>query len=284
MIATENYLYKTEMKWSLLHDGFTIPVDDYMIFARNAGNLLKKGDEKQITVFFEGSTYNAKIVNQNIAERHNRKNDVLQLRYSRNNDLSNAMKKHFFKSYEYLKPLYEQKAKGSGNRKSYVLPDGAKEYLAIYATVDDNVYIFEPIYSDEICTLKKMLDGKQERDIEAQFNYDKEDISAELYEASQVIKIRKLNRKIGDSLKLYYGFRCQICGHYVGEDYSSHVVEAHHIDYFVNSLNNDVSNQLIVCPNHHSIIHDTNPIFDRKNLIYIYPNGYREGLILNKHL
>ena len=35
--------------------------------------------------------------------------------------------------------------------------------------------------------------------------------------------------------------------------YGSHIVEAHHIDYFVSSLNNDASNQLIVCPNHHSI-------------------------------
>lgn len=29
------------------------------------------------------------------------------------------------------------------------------------------------------------------------------------------------------------------------------------------------SNQLIVCPNHHSIIHDTNPVFDRRRLLYI---------------
>ena len=34
-------------------------------------------------------------------------------------------------------------------------------------------------------------------------------------------------------------------------------------DYFVNSLNNDERNQMIVCPNHHSIIHDANPIFNR---------------------
>lgn len=66
--------------------------------------------------------------------------------------------------------------------------------------------------------------------------------------------------------------------------HTERVAEAHHIDYFVNSLNNDASNQLIVCPNHHSIIHDVDPVFDRKKLLYTYANGYEERLVLNKHL
>lgn len=70
----------------------------------------------------------------------------------------------------------------------------------------------------------------------------------------------------------------------VGEPYGSHVAEAHHIDYFIKSLNNDASNQLIVCPNHHSIIHDVDPVFDRKNMIYRYKNGFEEKIMLNKHL
>ena len=61
------------------------------------------------------------------------------------------------------------------------------------------------------------------------------------------------------------------------------MVEAHHIDYFVKSLNNDASNQMIVCPNHHSIIYDVNPVFDRRKL-NVYENGVTEGLVLNKHL
>ena len=36
--------------------------------------------------------------------------------------------------------------------------------------------------------------------------------------------------------------------------------------------------------NHHRIIHDANPIFDRTEILYMYPNGYREHLQLNKHL
>ena len=91
-------------------------------------------------------------------------------------------------------------------------------------------------------------------------------------------------QKIGEYLKELYGYRCQICGRLIGEEYGSHIAEAHHIDYFVKSLNNDASNQLIVCPNHHSIIHDVNPVFDRKRKLYVYKNGVTEGLVINKHL
>ena len=60
--------------------------------------------------------------------------------------------------------------------------------------------------------------------------------------------------------------------------------EARYIDYFIRSLNNDAGNQMIVCPNHHRIIHETDPVFDRQTIKYRYPNGYEQGLLLNKHL
>lgn len=62
------------------------------------------------------------------------------------------------------------------------------------------------------------------------------------------------------------------------------VMEAHHIGYFVKSLNNDASNQMILCPNHHSIIHDANPTFHRRQLMYVYPNGAEQKIVLNRHL
>lgn len=68
-----------------------------------------------------------------------------------------------------------------------------------------------------------------------------------------------------------------------GEDDDSHVIEAHHISQFIKSLNNDMKNIMIVCPNHHSIIHDVNPVFNEKKKIFIYSNGFKEGLKLNCH-
>ena len=132
--------------------------------------------------------------------------------------------------------------------------------------------------------MHKVVENQSERVVEASFNYDVRDENASIFASERIVKIRKLNKKIGDNLKLLYDYRCQICGQQIGEEYGSHIVEAHHIEYFVQSLNNDSQNQLIVCPNHHSIIHDANPVFDRKRLLYLYSNGIQEGLLLNQHL
>lgn len=164
------------------------------------------------------------------------------------------------------------------------IPEKYKEYLVIYTTEYDDSYVLETIQADDIEMLKSTLKGQKERVIEAEFNNDGVDFNAGLLEQERVVKIRKLNRKIGNNLKLLYGYRCQICGKIIGQEYGSHIVEAHHIDYFVNSLNNDSNNQMIVCPNHHSIIHDANPVFDKNRLMYVYKNGIEEKLILNLHL
>ena len=132
--------------------------------------------------------------------------------------------------------------------------------------------------------MKKAIQGMKERSVENEIEYEIEDKNSGIEKRLQIVKIRKLNRKIGENLKLLYGYRCQICGQVVGEKYGSHIAEAHHIDYFVNSLNNDANNQMIVCPNHHSVIHDANPVFDRGKMMYRFDNGMQEKITLNKHL
>lgn len=74
------------------------------------------------------------------------------------------------------------------------------------------------------------------------------------------------------------------CGRKVGEFYGVDLAECHHIEPFSQSLNNNASNLLIVCPNHHRIIHAAAPTFDRERKLYLYPNGCTETLQLNEHL
>jgi predicted restriction endonuclease len=101
---------------------------------------------------------------------------------------------------------------------------------------------------------------------------------------TKVCKIRRLTTTILRDLKVLYGYRCQVCGQYIGEKYDSNLIHAHHIDYFTKSLNNNSNNIMILCPNHHGIIHDKNPIFNPQAKTFLYPNGYEEGLKLNLHL
>lgn len=280
-MESENYVYKKEIDWSTLMEGFTLPLDNQVIFLRNMENFLQRGQSKIIHFFMNGKTYNVKIVNMNNSVEK-RKKDAYQIRYSRNGELSQALQQYFFKSMSYIKMIRESR---DPKDRSYIkLPDELKEYLAIYTTEYEDTFLLEPIAQDDFQVMKKAIQGMRERTVENEIEYEMEDKSSGIEKKLQIVKIRKLNRKIGENLKLLYGYRCQICGQVIGEKYGSHIAEAHHIDYFVNSLNNDANNQMIVCPNHHSVIHDANPVFDRRRMVYRFDNGVEERISLNKHL
>lgn len=282
MEITENYVYKKEVDWSLLHDGLALPLDNQVVFSYNMGRFLKRGESKKITMYLNNKGYDASVRNLNFNPKFKRIKDTLQIRYPRNGVLSQALQLHFSKSYNYIKTLRELRPKE--DRSMIKLPDDYKEYLAIYTTEYDNAFLLETIKVEDMNLLKDVAKNQSERVMENNFNYDIEDIGSTIFSDDRIVKIRKLNRKIGENLKLLYGYRCQVCGELTGERYDAHVVEAHHIDYYINSLNNNANNLLILCPNHHSIIHDVNPVFDRKKLIYLYPNSIQEGLKINKHL
>lgn len=280
-MESENYVYKKEIDWSTLMEGFTLPLDNQVIFLRNMENFLQRGQSKIIHFFMNGKTYDAKIVNMNNSIEK-RKKDAYQIRYPRNSELSQALQQYFFKSMSYIKMIRESR---DPKDRSYIkLPDGLKEYLAIYTTEYEDTFILEPIAQDDFQVMKKAIQGMRERTVENEIEYEMEDKNSGIEKRLQIVKIRKLNRKIGENLKLLYGYRCQICGQVIGEKYGSHIAEAHHIDYFVNSLNNDANNQMIVCPNHHSVIHDANPVFDRRRMMYRFDNGVEEKITINKHL
>ena len=282
MKSFEHYVYKTEVNWSLLAEGLTLSVENQVIFARNMGKFLQRGESKPINIYLNGRSYTAQIRNVNFDARFKRIKDTLQIRYPYNGDLAQALQASFLKSYDFI--LRQREIRPAGDRAIIRLPEEFKEYLVIYTTEYDDSYIFETITAGDIVLLKQVVKKQPERVLESNFNFDIIDESSRILEDERIVRIRKLNRKIGDNLKLLYDNRCQICGKLIGEEYDASVIEAHHIDYFVNSLNNDTSNQLIVCPNHHGIIHEANPVFDRRQLIYLYPNGIREGLAINKHL
>ena len=280
-MESENYVYKKEIDWSTLMEGFTLPLDNQVIFLRNMENFLQRGQSKIIHFFMNGKTYDAKIVNMNNSIEK-RKKDAYQIRYPRNSELSQALQQYFFKSMSYIKMIRESR---DPKDRSYIkLPDGLKEYLAIYTTEYEDTFLLEPIAQDDFQVMKKAIQGMRERTVENEIEYEMEDKNSGIEKRLQIVKIRKLNRKIGENLKLLYGYRCQICGQVIGEKYGSHIAEAHHIDYFVNSLNNDANNQMIVCPNHHSVIHDANPVFDRRRMVYRFDNGAEEMIKINKHL
>ena len=92
------------------------------------------------------------------------------------------------------------------------------------------------------------------------------------------------NPALADTLKSYYRYRCQVCGHDFEPRYGESVVESHHVQYLGRGGLDVSGNIVVLCPNHHRIVHATDAEFNRLELAYDYPNGLRERLLLPDHL
>ncbi|MDD5529721.1 MAG: HNH endonuclease signature motif containing protein [bacterium] len=95
----------------------------------------------------------------------------------------------------------------------------------------------------------------------------------------------KRNAELPCLLKEFYSFKCQICGHdFLEEGYEHPYSETHHILWILRGGMDHSNNLIVVCPNHHRIIHREDPIFDRNKLVFVYKNGLNEHLENEGHL
>jgi 5-methylcytosine-specific restriction enzyme A len=273
------YIYKKDVDWSVLREGFSIPVLIQIVFKERMNNYLKRGEKRDLKVILDNHTYQVKLINQAFDEKKYPGHvDILQIRYSPQSPFAIKLREIFTSSLDYLKE------KRINDKKIIRVPEEKREYIVLYTTPIENTFFFEHITSSEATQIRHSISEINEEDFELVSNYKKIDDSARIETKEQIIKVRRLDRAIGESLKLYYNYSCQICGDNFAEKYDCRIVEAHHIDFFVSSLNNDASNITILCPNHHRVIHKANPTFKKERLSFIYPNGLEERLKLNKHL
>ena len=66
-MESENYVYKKEIDWSTLMEGFTLPLDNQVIFLRNMENFLQRGQSKIIHFFMNTPVYN--FINGRLADK-----------------------------------------------------------------------------------------------------------------------------------------------------------------------------------------------------------------------
>ena len=251
---------------SLFRQGFNVPIKARRILSEHLSRgALEHGEKRRVIFFFDGREYELTLRSINFdRKKYASHPDIWQFVYGASDPFARCLRE-IFSSRQSGAPTLE-----------------TREYLVLYATELDDRFFVEPIINREFAGVRKFpSEFALEHLIELPTLTDE---SATLIETYGLSKVRRLNRSLGDQLKRYYKFRCQICGADVGARYGVELVECHHIDYFVESLNNDADNLLIVCPNHHRLIHATDPIFDREAKIYRYPNGCVERLKLNLHL
>ncbi len=281
MNLDESYIYRKEVDWSLLHEGLTIPVRLQIEF-KSLLNDYERGVGRPVTLLVQGQPFEAVLINQAFSrEKFKQHSDLVQIRFSARSGLPQKLRKIFRASYAYLKKKRDE-AQG---RKMFVrLPEDRREYLVFYTTTNPDVFTVEAITKAELYEANTLLAGLTEEEFERYGEFARTDESASIVMRSQLAKVRKLDRSIGEDLKKLYDFRCQICGENFAKPHNQRIVQVHHIIQFVRSMNNDYDNLMVTCPNHHSVIHKANPIFDRQALKLTYQNGYHETLVLDRHL
>jgi 5-methylcytosine-specific restriction enzyme A len=234
----------------------------------------------------QGERFAVNLKNQAFDEKkHLGHVDVLQVRYSHGSPFATVLRHVFVKSDSVLNALRSE-VKKSGSNKQIRVPAGAREYLVLYAGAAENEIICDTLTSDDIAVVKSFFDNGSmgEDEFESRADFELKDSSARIETREQVVRVRRLDRSIGESLKRLYDYRCQVCAENFGKDRGTETAESHHIDDFITSLNNDSVNILVVCPNHHTAIHKARPEFDRERLRFTYPNGFEEKLKLDRHL
>jgi len=278
------FIMQKTVDWSLLNDGMTIPVSACALLKAWDESILIHGAGKDIKVLVDGELYDAKLKNQNFEQSNwAGHKDVIQIRYGRQSALAQKLRAVFKKSYDYL---FAQKQLLGKSKRQILLPDDIHEYMRLYLTTSSDVLCMECCADAEYQQLAHTLsvipeEVYEQSDDEQFFMADK---TASIEEKQRLVKYRRIDRSIILTLKRFYDYRDEISGEKIGDEYDDSVVEAHHIDYFTRSQNNDSTNIIIISPNYHRIIHKNNPRFNRKKFQFEFENGEVLRLKLYEHL
>ena len=278
------FIMQKTVDWSLLNDGMTIPVSACALLKAWDESILTHGAGKEINVLIDGEFYDAKLKNQNF-EQSNwiGHKDVIQIRYGRQSDLAVKLRAVFKKSFDYL---FAQKLLLGKSKRQIPLPDDIHEYIRLYLTPSSDVLCMECCANDDYQQLAATLSTVPEEvyEVSDDDKFFLADKSATIEEKARLVKYRKIDRSIIRMLKEFYDYRDEISGERIGELYGDSVVEAHHIEYFTHSQNNDSTNIIIISPNYHRIIHKNNPHFNHKKYQFEFENGEVLRLKLYEHL
>lgn len=284
MDLDNGFIMQKTVDWSLLNDGMTIPVSVCSLFKAWDESILMHGQSKDIKILIDGELYDAKLKNQNFVQsKWAGHKDIIQIRYSRQSPLAVKLRAVFKRSYDYL---FAQKQVIGKSKRQIHLPTDQREYIRLYLTTSQDVLCVECCSNLDYQQLAHTLSAIPE-EVYEQTDDDKffmADKSASIEEKQRLEKYRKIDRSIILALKKFYDYRDEITGERIGDEYGDSVVEAHHIDYFTSSQNNDSTNIIIVSPNYHRIIHKNNPVFNRKKFQFEFENGEILRLKLYEHL
>lgn len=278
------FILQKEVNWSLLNRGLNIPISLWKLFGAWNPEILIQGVTKRIQIIVGDELFNAILTNQNFNRaKYPDHSNMIQIRYDGNSALKKKLHAIFKMSYDYLSV---QRLLIENQHKPLPLSEDIHEYIRFFFTDNPDVFYLECNTDEEYNHVADKLRMIPEEMYEStnDDNFFMQDKSASIEERERLVKYRKIDRSIIKTLKEHYDYRDEISGEKIGSEYGDSVVEAHHIDYFTISQNNDTTNIIIISPNYHRIIHKNNPIFNRKKYQFEFPNGEILRLKLFDHL
>lgn len=277
-------IYSRNVDKSTLWDGFTIRSSLIIDVLRVTGQIAV-GEKREIKFLMNGKLYEGiQFKNQNFnRQKYPDHIEMYQVRYSPRSEFATDLRAIYADLWDYIE-LQRQAFAAAGVRKNVTLPPQMQRQIAFFASEVPDVWVVETFSAADYQELDKSLQraGLSEYDLEAMLQRDE---TARVVTAEKRVNLRVLDRKVGENLKRLYSYRCQICGKDIAAPYGeAHIVDAHHIDPFSTSKNNNFDNIMVLCPSHHRIIHACHGRYRRQLHEIWYPNGLHEPLQLNLHL
>jgi hypothetical protein len=101
---------------------------------------------------------------------------------------------------------------------------------------------------------------------------------------NRILSLAARDCNLVQELQDRYTGRCQLCAFDSLVVYGAASAEAHHIVYLSRGGDDNLLNMVLLCPNHHTVVHRTEATFDYSRLVFCFPNGRVEPLCLNTHL
>lgn len=277
---TNVFLLKRDIDLSLLRQGFHIPPEFHLLVYAALGRELHHGESCDIQLMVAGKDFKVRMYNIDFdQDKYPNHPDLLQVRYSENSPIAQHLQAIFSKAYSWL--MGERKR--LGQRKKIVLPKELNDSVVLWASSVPGAFVMECHSAQEAIDVEAEIKAQDELAFEIFEPCG--DKKAGIKTSLRMQHVRQLDHSIGNSLKRLYDYQCQVTGERIGEVYGSDcIVEAHHIEYFTQSLNNDTQNIIIISPSFHRIVHRYNPHFNREQLCFEFPNGVSEKVRLDKHL
>ena len=277
-----SFLYKKLVDKSTLFQGFSIPVKYQPLFLQLCEGMLVHGESMMVKILIDGELFDAEWKNQAFDQnKYAGHADVMQFRYLEKSPIANKLRQIFQTTYNFVQGALNDPDRPK--KQTIRIPEELQEYIVISATSQPDVFAFDCVTNADQVEVQKEIETISEETFE-EWSGPKQDKTSGYTYSSSLRKVRKLDHSIGESLKRLYDYRCQVTGEKVGDQYAVEVVEAHHINPFTISMNNDTDNIIILSPSFHRIVHKAKPVFNYENLSFIFPNGVEERVKLNKHL